>query len=102
MGDATEHIERHDNGKIRTRATLVDGELEGECVTYDEEERVISRSHHVKGKLDGETIRYGEGGREIEKSTFKDGVLEGEMVTHDDAGQVPSAPASSPARCTGR
>ena len=61
-----EHIERHDNGKMRMKAQLVDGELEGECVTYDEEERVISRSHYAKGKLDGETIRYGEGGRELE------------------------------------
>lgn len=47
-----------DNGKLRTRMTYVDGQLEGELLTFYPDAKVASRSVMHKGKFNGSSTYY--------------------------------------------
>src|SRR5438034_690500 len=72
-----EQITNYPDGTIREQNTIVDGQLDGESISYDESGKVLRRAAFKAGKLHGEATSYDSTGRVTQKAFFVDGQLNG-------------------------
>ena len=81
-------IEYYPNGRIKNKAHFIDGELNGEVISYSENGNIIEKVF-MKGKLlDGEAFVYYPSGKLKEKDFFKNGKSEGESIIYYENGNV--------------
>jgi len=59
--------------KIREKCSIVNEQLEGEAITYDEAGNLVRKACFKAGKLDGEATSYDPSGRVTQKALFQNG-----------------------------
>ncbi|WDD89342.1 toxin-antitoxin system YwqK family antitoxin [Fusobacterium nucleatum] len=84
----TEVFEYYPNGKMKTKARYIDGELNGELIIYFENGNIKEKTFTIGKKLNGDAFEYYPSGKLRNKSFFKDGKREGESLTYYENGNL--------------
>jgi antitoxin component YwqK of YwqJK toxin-antitoxin module len=80
--------EYYENGQLKTRGTIRDGEVEGRWEDYYEDGQLKTKGTMKDGEPDGPYEHYDENGRLMTKGTMKDGEVEGPWEEYDENGQL--------------
>ena len=83
-----EVFEYYPNGKMKTKAHYIDGELNGELIIYFENGNIKEKSFVMGGTLNGDAFEYYPSGKLKYKSFFKDGKKEGESLSYYENGNL--------------
>ena len=78
----------YENGQLRDKGTMRDGELDGPFESYHESGQLRESSHFKDGELDGPFESYYENGQLWVKGTFKDNEYHGPHESYDRNGQL--------------
>ena len=80
--------EYYENGQLKAKGTIRDGEVEGRWEEYYENGRLMTKGTIKDGEHDGPYEHYDENGRLMTKGTMKDGEEEGRWEEYDENGQL--------------
>jgi len=75
MPELEERVDRDDAGRVVRRYHVAGDQLEGECVTYNEEGWALQRSNFKDGLLDGELTQYDSDGEIVASMQYQAGKL---------------------------
>ena len=80
--------EYYENGQLKTKGTIRDGEVEGRWEEYYANGRLMTKGTIKDGEPDGPYEHYYENGRLMTKGTMKDGEEEGRWEEYDENGEL--------------
>ena len=80
--------EYYENGQLKAKGTIRDGEVEGRWEEYYENGRLMTKGTIKDGEPDGPYEHYYENGRLMMRGTMKDGEEEGRWEEYDENGQL--------------
>ena len=80
--------EYYENGQLKAKGTIRDGEVEGRWEEYYEDGQLMTRGTIRDGEPDGPYEHYDENGQLQAKGTIKDGDREGPWEEYDENGQL--------------
>lgn len=78
----------YENGQLRDKGTVKDGELDGLFESYHENGQLRESSHFENGELNGPFEYYYENGQLWVKGNFKDNKYDGLSESYDRSGPV--------------
>jgi uncharacterized protein len=70
---------KEDGKTAKVKATLAQGKIHGERLSYHENGEVRQRATFVNGQLDGPMVEFDEAGKKIAEATFKEGKVQGQI-----------------------
>lgn len=76
-----------ENGVVKRKIVIKDGELNGPCTEYYESGKLSDEYAYEKGKINGTYKVYSESGKLISNSTYKNGSLTGILEQWDEEGK---------------
>ena len=80
--------EYYENGQLKTKGTIRDGEVEGRWEEYYEDGQLMTKRTYKAGGYDGPYERYDENGQLQMKGTYKDGVVDGWTEEYYENGRL--------------
>ena len=80
--------EYYENGRLMTKGTIKDGEPDGPYEHYDENGQLQTKGTMKDGEVEGRWEEYYENGRLMTKGTIKDGEPDGPYEHYDENGQL--------------
>ena len=80
--------EYYENGQLKAKGTIRDGEVEGRWEEYYENGRLMTKGTMKDGEPDGPYEHYDENGQLQTKGTMKDGEVEGPWEEYYENGQL--------------
>ncbi len=74
----------HSNGQVSRSVKLVNGNIQGEVVSYDEAGKPLQKEAYKGNQLNGVTTYYDGKGRASEQASYRQGKLEGPLATYSN------------------
>ena len=78
----------HPNGKLENEINYIDGEYDGEWISYYKNGELFVFGLYENGKKDGKWLSYHENGQKNSSENYQDDILHGDWYTYFENGQT--------------